>query len=258
IRCVEGPFGWYSLSRHFFDSLNSQKRYLRLPASEVSFYSRQELAPGPTATTKYVAGVAPTFLIPCSSLECTNPTEPGPRRELVPSTVSSTVPSRISHISECTWWCAGWGAPPGGSVVSCTSNDSPVASLPFRTSRICALFGVRIGSFSNGYIADGMDSSCAAMPSGRITAGTRAAGSKRHISRRVMDMYFSFCKSQTHRSVNSNKCCRKAPRHRDQESLACRHLSTGAFCAKLFCLRCRNGIARRRCGRVAAKEQKAA
>ena len=26
-------------------------------------------APGPTATTKYVAGVVPTFLMPCSSLE---------------------------------------------------------------------------------------------------------------------------------------------------------------------------------------------
>src|SRR5437588_1330477 len=35
---------------------------------------------GPTATTKYVAGVVPTFLIPCWSFECTNPTEPGPRR----------------------------------------------------------------------------------------------------------------------------------------------------------------------------------
>src|SRR6266704_5097375 len=62
----------------------------------------QEPAPGPTATTKYVAGVVPTFLIPCSSLERTNPTEPGPRRWLVPLTVSSTVPSRMSHISECT------------------------------------------------------------------------------------------------------------------------------------------------------------
>src|SRR5467141_1764620 len=192
MRCVEGPSGWYSLSRHFFDSLNSQKRYLRLPASEVSFYFRQELAPGPTATTKYVAGVVPTFLIPCSSLECTNPTEPGPRRELVPSTVSSTVPSRISHISECTWWCAGWGAPPGGSVVSCTSNDSPVASLPFRTSRIWALFGVRTGSFSNGYIADGSAPSCAAAFAGRKAAGTRAAGSSRHRSRRVIDITSPF------------------------------------------------------------------
>src|ERR1700674_258843 len=74
------------------------------------------------------------------------------------------------------------------------------------------------------------------MPSGRITAGKRAAGSKRHISRRVMDMYFSFYNSQTQRSVNSTKCCREAPRHRDKESLACRHLSRGAFCAKLFLL----------------------
>src|ERR1700731_2152612 len=75
------------------------------------------------------------------------------------------------------------------------------------------------------------------MPSGRITAGKRVAGSKRHISRRVMDMYFSFCNSQSHRSVNSTKCCREAPRHRDKESLACRHLSRGAICAKLFLFR---------------------
>src|SRR6267378_4464570 len=178
------------VKRFFFRNLTLQV-FKELPfpsvsATDVASWTLQELAPGPTATTKYVAGVVPTFLIPCSSLECTNPTEPGPRRELVPLTVSSTVPSRISHISECTWWCGGWGATPGGSVVSCTSNDSPVASLPFRTSRICAFFGVRIGSFSNGYIADGMDPSCAAAPSGRITAGKRTAGSKRHISRRVM------------------------------------------------------------------------
>jgi len=41
--------------------------------------------------------------------------------------------------------------------------------LPFRTSRICAFFGVRIGSFSNGYIADGRIPPVAAAPSGRIT-----------------------------------------------------------------------------------------
>src|SRR5467141_1036009 len=233
IRCVEGPFGWYSLSRHFFDSLNSQKRYLRLPASEVSFYFRQELAPGPTATTKYVAGVAPTFLIPCSSLECTNPTEPGPRREIVPLTVSSTVPSRISHISECTWWCGACGATPGGSVVSCTSSDSPVASLPFRTSRICALLGVRIGSFSNGYIADGSVPSCAAAFAGRKTAGTRAAGSRRHRSRRVSDIHFSFFNFRMHCLANSHKRCREVPRHRDKESLACPHLSRDAFAPNL-------------------------
>ena len=48
------------------------------------FLSRKEASPhhastpGPISTTKYVAGVVPVFLIPCSSLERTNPTEPGP------------------------------------------------------------------------------------------------------------------------------------------------------------------------------------
>jgi len=49
-----------------------------------------------------------------------------------------------------------------------------------------------------------------------------------------MDIYISFCNSQTHLSVNSTKCCRKATRHRDKESLARRHLSRGAFYAKPF------------------------
>ena len=57
-------------------------------------------APDPTATTKYWAGVVPTFLIPCSSFEATKPTEPGSKRKFLPLTVSSIVPSRMSHISE--------------------------------------------------------------------------------------------------------------------------------------------------------------
>src|SRR6267378_3307017 len=36
-----------------------------------------------------------------------------------------------------------------------------------------------------------------------------------------------------HCSANSNKRPREVPRHRDKESLACPHLSRGAFCAKL-------------------------
>jgi hypothetical protein len=48
-----------------------------------------------------------------------------------------------------------------------------------------------MGIFSNGYVADGMDPSCGARLSGRINAGKNAAGSKRHRSRRVMDIYFS-------------------------------------------------------------------
>ena len=46
------------------------------------------------------AGLVPTFLIPCSSFEATNPTDPGSRRNFLSLTVSSIVPSRMSHISE--------------------------------------------------------------------------------------------------------------------------------------------------------------
>src|ERR1700722_1195184 len=57
----------------------------------------------------------------------------------LPLPASSTVPSRISHISECKWRCGGCGASPGGNVVSCTSNDSPLARPPFTTSPHCVL-----------------------------------------------------------------------------------------------------------------------
>src|ERR1700747_862786 len=82
--------------------------------------------------------------------------------------------------------------PPGGSVVSCTSSDSPVASLPFSTSRICAPCGVRTGSFSNGYTAEGIDSSCVADASDGRIAGISIAGSIEHNSRRVTGMAISF------------------------------------------------------------------
>src|SRR5258706_1395105 len=74
--------------------------------------------------------------MPCSPLEWTNPTEPGPICVLLPSTVSSTVPSRISHISVWRWRCGGMGEPPGGRGVSLTSQDSPDGSLSFMTSPI--------------------------------------------------------------------------------------------------------------------------
>ena len=79
----------------------------------------------------------------------------------------------------------------GDSVVSCTSRDSPVASLPLSTSRICALFGVRTGSFSKGYIAEGKGTSCWADASEGRNAGNSTAGSIEHNSRRVTDMVFS-------------------------------------------------------------------
>jgi hypothetical protein len=65
----------------------------------------------------------------------------------------------------------GCGAPPGGKVVSCTSNDSPVANLPFSTSRNCALFAVRTGKLSNGYIAKGRELCCADGSSTENNAG---------------------------------------------------------------------------------------
>src|SRR6266850_1222849 len=74
------------LKRFFFRNLTlhvfKELPFPSVSATDVASWTLQEPAPGPTATTKYVAGVVPTFLIPCSSLECTNPTEPGPRRQL--------------------------------------------------------------------------------------------------------------------------------------------------------------------------------
>ena len=51
-------------------------------AIDEGFYSCNS-APGPTATTKYSAGVVPIFLMPCSSFEATNPTDPGLQAELL-------------------------------------------------------------------------------------------------------------------------------------------------------------------------------
>ena len=74
---------------------------------------------------------------------------------------------------------------PGGNVVSCTSNDSHVASLPFRTSRNCALFAVRTGKLSNGNIADGRELCGADGASTESKAGSSATGKTEHNSRRV-------------------------------------------------------------------------
>jgi len=58
------------------------------------------------ATTKYVAGTAPTFLMPCSS----NPTEPDPfkRFDLQPS---------IRRFLRESATCGGCGVDPGGKMV---------------------------------------------------------------------------------------------------------------------------------------------
>src|SRR4029077_13884023 len=100
-------------------------------------------------------------------------------------TASSTIPSRISHISECTWRCGGCGVPPGGKVVSCTSNGSPVANLPFSTARNCALFAVRTGKLSNGYLAEGREPCRADGSFTENNAGSSATGKTEHNSRRV-------------------------------------------------------------------------
>src|SRR6266403_3641545 len=76
--CIQKtPIVGGSLPRDDFDESNHS---LGTEHAAPRFCFRQDPAPGPTATTKYVAGVVPTFLIPCSSFECTKPTEPGPRR----------------------------------------------------------------------------------------------------------------------------------------------------------------------------------
>src|SRR6266478_4089105 len=81
--------------------------------------------------------------------------------------------------------------PPGGSVVSWTSTDSPVASFPFRTPRISAPVAALCGaSFSKGNVAEGRPlSSSAAAVTGKIE-GINTAGSAAHNSRRVTDMLF--------------------------------------------------------------------
>src|SRR5882724_10501822 len=75
--CKKTLIAGRSLSR---DNSDESNHSLGTERAAPRFCFRQDPAPGPTATTKYVAGVVPTFLIPCSSFECTKPTEPGPRR----------------------------------------------------------------------------------------------------------------------------------------------------------------------------------
>src|SRR5882762_1224483 len=77
---------------------------------------------------------------------------------------------------------------PGGSVVACVSSDSPVASFPFRISRICAplaaLFAV---SDSNGKPPEGSELSCSpASAIGAAAPESASPGSSKHISRRVI------------------------------------------------------------------------
>src|SRR6266403_160146 len=77
---------------------------------------------------------------------------------------------------------------PGGSVVACVSIDSPVASLPLKMARPCAPLGaVLTGRESNGKPADGRELSCSpANATGATVPESAAAGSSKHISRRVM------------------------------------------------------------------------
>src|SRR6267154_3884621 len=77
---------------------------------------------------------------------------------------------------------------PGGSVVACVSIDSPVASLPLKMARPCAPLGaVFTGSESNGKPAEDRELSCSPAPArGAAAAESAAAGSSKHISRRVI------------------------------------------------------------------------
>src|ERR1700733_1727605 len=93
----------------------------------------------------------------------------------------------MSHISLCTWWCAACGIPPGGNVVSCTSNDSAVASLPFRTGRIAAPFTIFTGSSLNGYVVEEMELSWFGNPSNATALETNPE-IRKSTSRRVADI----------------------------------------------------------------------
>src|SRR5882762_7442771 len=79
---------------------------------------------------------------------------------------------------------------PGGSIVACVSIDSPVASLPLKMARPCAPLGaVFTGSEPNGKPAEGRELSCSpANATGAAAAESAAAGSSKHISRRVIVM----------------------------------------------------------------------
>src|SRR5215469_15893878 len=93
------------------------------------------------ATTKYVAGVLPTFFSPCNTLDAVNTTPPEPTGSGLPSFRNSSFPSRIKRISEflCRW--GGCGILPAGSVVSWTSIYSPVTRNPETTFRMVPPFG---------------------------------------------------------------------------------------------------------------------
>src|SRR5881394_4576285 len=78
--------------------------------------------------------------------------------------------------------------PPGGSVVSWTSTDSPVSSLPFSTAQVAAVVEMCTGNLSNGYSTEGrVDCSCVCLVTRR--AGSKADGKSKHISRRVKDIF---------------------------------------------------------------------
>ena len=60
-------------------------------------------------------------------------TPPGPTGSGLPSLMNSRLPSRMRRNSEWLWRCGGCGILPAGSVVSCTSTNSPVARVPDNT-----------------------------------------------------------------------------------------------------------------------------
>src|SRR5882762_2399620 len=92
---------------------------------------------------------------------------------------------------------------PGGSVVACVSIDSPVASLPLKMARPCAPLGaVFTVSDSNGKPAEGKESSCSlANAIGAAVPESAAAGSSKHISRRVMVIVSSSLESSRAQKV---------------------------------------------------------
>src|SRR5882757_4984973 len=92
---------------------------------------------------------------------------------------------------------------PGGSVVACVSIDSPVASLPLKMARPCAPLGaVFTGIVSNGKPAEGRELSCSpANATGAAAPVSAAAGSSKHISRRVIVMVSSSLESSRAQKV---------------------------------------------------------
>ena len=58
------------------------------------------------------------FFSPCMTFDAVKITEPGPITAVLPSVVTSTLPSRIMTNSEWGWRCGGCGICPAGSVVS--------------------------------------------------------------------------------------------------------------------------------------------